>query len=270
MPGLREYAGRVALVTGASSGLGAQLARDLAARGMRVGLLARRADRLEALAREIEAAGGQALVLPADVAERTAVEAAVAALVDRWQAIDVLVNAAGQARHILFKDHDVTDIERLMRVNYLGVVYVTKAVLPVMRGQGRGWIVNISSVAGKLGQPDESAYAASKFAVTGLSESIGYELAVLGIHVLTVYPALVRTEMFTPEILARMPPRALRTFIEPPEFSRQVLRALERGAHEVTVPRSVGIAYVVRHLLPGLFRRTMARIRLPVLPDLVH
>ena len=268
MPGLRTYAGRVALVTGASSGLGAQLARDLAARGMRVALLARRTDRLEALAAELSSAGVEAMPVPADVADRAAVERAVAAVVERWQAVDVLVNAAGQARHVLFKDQDVADVEHLMRVNYLGVVYTTKAVLPVMRGQGRGWIVNVSSVAGKLGQPDEAAYAASKFAVTGLSESIAYELAVLGIHVLTVYPALVRTEMFTPEVLARMPPRVLKTFIEPPEFSRTVLHALERGAYEVTVPRHVGVAYLARQLMPGVFRRQMARLRLPVLPDL--
>jgi short-subunit dehydrogenase len=270
VPGLRTYAGRVALVTGASSGLGAQLARDLAARGMRVALLARRADLLASLAAELSAGGAETMTLPADVADRAAVEGAVAAVVARWTDLDVLVNAAGQARHVLFKDHDVADIEHLMRVNYLGVVYTTKAALPVMRHQGRGWIVNVSSVAGKLGQPDEAAYAASKFAVTGLSESIAYELAVFGIHVLTVHPALVRTEMFTPEVLARMPPRVLKTFIEAPEFSRTVLRALERGAFEVTVPRHVGIAYLARQLMPRFYRRQMARLRLPVLPDLVR
>src|SRR5207253_2306858 len=83
------------------------------------------------------------------------------------------------------------------------------------------------------------------------------------IHVMTVYPALVRTEMFTPEVMARMPRGAERTFLEPPEFSRRVLRALERGRYEVTVPGYIGIAYVLRVLLPGLFRRMTARARLP-------
>jgi len=169
---------------------------------------------------------------------------------------------------VLFKDHDVADIEQLVRTNLLGTIYVTKAAIPVLRASGGGALVNVSSVAGKLGQPDEAAYAATKFAVTGLSESIAYELAPLGIHVLTVYPALVRTEMFTPEILARMPARATRTFIDPPEFSAAVLRALERGAFEVTVPSYVGIAYVLRTLVPALHRRIMRNIRLPVLPDL--
>jgi short-subunit dehydrogenase len=268
MAGLTLYRESVGIVTGASSGIGAQLARDLAARGMKVALLARRTERLRALAEEIARQGGEALPVTCDVADRAGVESAVRKVIDRYGAVDLLVNNAGYGRHILFKDHEVADIERMMRTNYLGTVYATKAVLPAMRARRRGWIVNVSSVAGKLGQPDEAAYSATKFAVAGLSEGLSYELAPLGIHVMIVYPALVRTEMFTPEILARMPERATRTFIEPPEFSRQVLRALERGRHEVTVPRYVGIAYVIRALFPALHRRITAGLRLPVLPDL--
>jgi short-subunit dehydrogenase len=268
MAGLTRFRESVGIVTGASSGIGAQLARDLAARGMRVALLARRADRLRELAAAIAAAGGEAIAVPCDVADRAAVEGAVRLVTDRYGAVDLLVNNAGYGRHVLFKDHDVADVERMMRTNYLGTVYTTKAVLPGMRARRRGWIVNISSVAGKLGQPDEVAYSASKFAVTGFSEGLGYELAPLGIHVMVVYPALVRTEMFTPEVLARMPPSSTRSFVEPPVFSQQVLRALERGRYEVTVPRYVGLGYVVRLLLPGLYRRITTRLRLPVLPDL--
>jgi len=182
--------------------------------------------------------------------------------------VDLLVNNAGYGRHVLFKDHDVADIERMLRTNVLGTIYAIKAVLPAMRRQGRGWIVNLSSVAGKLGQPDEAVYAATKFAVTGLSESLAYELGPLGIHVLVVHPALVRTEMFTPDVLARMPASVQRRFLEPAAFTRHVLRALERGAYEVTVPSSVRVAYLVRLLFPGFFRRQTAKLRLPVLPDL--
>jgi short-subunit dehydrogenase len=268
MPRLTEYRDRVAIVTGASSGIGAQLARDLAARGMRVALLARRAERLEVLAAEIARAGGAAAAVPCDVSERASVQAAVEAVCERHGGVDLLVNDAGYGRHVLFKDHDVEDIERMMRTNYLGTVWAIKAALPSMRRRGRGWIVNVSSVAGKIGQPDEAAYSASKFAVAGLSEALAYELGPLGIHVMAVYPALVRTEMFTPDVLARMPERVQRTFIEPAEFTRHVLRALERGAYEVTVPPYVGIAYLVRLLLPSFFRRQTARLRLPSLPDL--
>jgi short-subunit dehydrogenase len=268
MPGLTDYRDTVGIVTGASSGIGAQLARDLARQGMRVALLARRVDRLEALAAAIAGAGGEAMALGCDVAERAAVDAAVGRVLERWGRVDLLVNNAGYNQHVLFKDQDVGDIERMTRTNYLGVVYATKAVLPTMRARRRGWIVNLSSVAGKLGQPDEVAYSATKFAVAGLSEGLSYELAPLGIHVMAVYPALVRTEMFTPEVLARMPAGAERTFIDAPTFSRVVLRALARGRWEVTVPRYVGLGYVVRTLLPNLHRRMIARIRLPRIPDL--
>lgn len=268
VPGLTDYRDTVGIVTGASSGIGAQLARDLAARGMQVALVARRAERLQALAREIERTGGGAMVVPCDVAERAAVEAMVRAVAERFGRIDLLVNDAGYGRHVLFKDHNVADIERMVRVNYLGVVYAIKAVLPLMRARGRGWIVNLSSVAGKMGQPDEAAYSATKFAVAGLSEALGYELAPLGIHVMAVCPGLVRTEMFTPEVIARMPRGAARSFLEPPDFSARVLAALGRGRHEITVPGYIGIAYVIRELLPWLHRRITTRIRLPVLPDL--
>jgi len=270
MAGLTEYRGTAGIVTGASSGIGAQLAKDLAARGMRVALLARRTDRLEEVAAAIRTAGGDALVVQCDVAERASVESAVRVALDRHGRLDLLVNNAGYGRHVLFKDHDVADIERMVRTNLLGIVYMMKAALPAMRAQGKGWIVNLSSVAGKLGQPDEAVYSATKFAVAGLSEGLSYELAPLGIHVMTVYPALVRTEMFTPEVMARMPRGAERSFLTPADFSRHVLRALARGKHEVTVPSYIGIAYLIRALIPGTFRRMTARARLPVLPDLTR
>src|SRR5690349_12906413 len=119
MPGLTDYRDTAGIVTGASSGIGAQLACDLAARGMRVALLARRADRLDTLAAEIGRAGGSAVAVPCDVAERGSVEAAVRTALARLGRIDLLVNNAGYGRHVLFKDQDVADIERMLRTNYL-------------------------------------------------------------------------------------------------------------------------------------------------------
>jgi hypothetical protein len=135
----------VAVVTGASSGIGERIARDLAARGTRVALVARRADRLAALAREIERDGGHAFPVPCDVGERAGVAAAVRQVIDRHGSVDVLVNAAGYGAHVLFRDHPVDDIERMTRTNWLGTVYAVKAVLPSMRAQRRGWIVNVAS-----------------------------------------------------------------------------------------------------------------------------
>jgi short-subunit dehydrogenase len=269
MPGLADFRDRVAVVTGASSGIGEQLARDLAGRGAHVALLARRRDRLESLAEALGGTGVTALPVVCDVADKASVDAAIARVLHDLGRVDLLVNNAGYGAHVLFKDHDMADIERLVRTNVLGTIYAIKAVLPSMRARHQGWIVNFSSVAGKLGQPDEAAYSATKFAVAGLSEGLSYEFAPLGIHVMTVYPALVRTEMFTDAVLARMPERAKRTFMDPPAFTQEVLRALARGDYEVTVPRYVTIAYVLRALFPRWHRRITARLRLPVLPDLV-
>jgi short-subunit dehydrogenase len=268
MKGLPDYAGRTAIVTGASTGLGAEFARQLARRGMRVALVARREAELEKVASGIRAGGGDAIVVPCDVGERASVERVGADAIARLGRVDLLVNNAGYNTHGLFKDHPDDDIERMFRVNVLGQIWWIKAVLPAMRRRGEGWIVNLSSVAGKLGQPDEAVYASTKFAITGLSESLAYEFDPLGIHVLCVHPAVVRTEMFTPEVLARMPEVAKRAFIDPDVFCEAVLRALERGAYEVTVPRHVGFSYLFRLITPGLFRRATARMRLPVLPDL--
>jgi NAD(P)-dependent dehydrogenase (short-subunit alcohol dehydrogenase family) len=118
--GLREFRDRVVVVTGASSGIGAELARQLARRGARLALVARRRDRLEALAEEIRLAGGDVAVAPCDVGERSEVEAAAAQVIDRFGRIDLLVNNAGYNTHVLFKDHDIADIERMLRVNVLG------------------------------------------------------------------------------------------------------------------------------------------------------
>src|SRR3989442_3970982 len=117
MAGLTDYQGTAGIVTGASSGIGAQLARDLAARGMRVALLARRADRLAALADEIRRGGGEAIAVPCDVAERTSIEGAGAGVLQRFRRVDLLVNDAGYRRPLLFQDHDTAHIQRMTRTH---------------------------------------------------------------------------------------------------------------------------------------------------------
>ena len=138
MSRLRSYAGRSALVTGASSGIGRALSRRLAREGARVGLVARRTDALEALAGEIRETGGEAFVLPCDVSEREQVEACSARALECLGGVDLLVNNAGYGHHRSFLDWDLADMERVMRVNYLGTLYFTKALLGQMVESGRG------------------------------------------------------------------------------------------------------------------------------------
>lgn len=268
MAGLKNYSDKVAVVTGASSGIGAELARQLAGRGMRVALVARRSDRLEALAAEIGQAGGTASVHACDVADRAAVESCARNIQNAYNRIDLLVNCAGYVRHILFKDHDLNDIERMTRTNYLGPVYWIKQALPLMRAQGAGWILNFSSFAGLVSQPDESAYTATKFAIAGLSEALAHEFEPLGIHVMCVYPVLVRTDMFTPEVMARMPKDMEKRFMEVDRFVSETLKALERGEHHLVLPRSYRGVLVLKTLFPKLIGRKVGAVRLKDLKDL--
>jgi len=264
MTGLTDVSGKIALVTGASSGIGAALARELARQGAKVALVARRKDRLESIASELTQAGHEARAYACDIRDPDMIASTAAEVRDAWGEVELLINSAGYARHILFVDHDPADIQEMMLTNYMGTVHWIKQVLPAMRERKQGWIVNVSSFAGKIGQADEVAYSASKFAVTGLSEGLSQELAPMGIHVLCVYPTLVRTEMFTPEIMARMPDAA-GTFIEADDFARRTLRALAKGRIEAVIPSQMKGPIILNTLFPQWMGRMVGRVKLAAL-----
>ncbi len=259
MPRLTSYRGLNALVTGASSGIGRLLALRLAGGGARVALVARREEELRSLAAEIEADGGEAIVLPCDVGNREQALVAATAAVNELGSVDLLVNNAGYGHHRRFLEWDLEDMENMMRVNYLGSLYFTKALLPHMVERGRGWLVFIASVAGKIAPPDESAYAASKFAMVGLAGSIGLEVEDAGVHVLTVCPGAIRTPFFDDEALSRLPAVARRQMVEPEGLVDAILGALAKGKRELTYPRWIASAYPVQALLPGIMRRGLKR-----------
>ena len=268
MAGLNDFKDKVAVVTGASSGIGAELAVQLARNGMRVALVARRRERLESLASGIGGIGNLVSVHPCDIADRSAVETCAAEIRDLYGRLDLLVNCAGYARHILFKDHSLDDIEQMMRTNYFGTVYWIKQALPLMRDRGQGWIVNFSSFAGLVSQPDEAAYTATKFAITGLSEALVCEFEPLGIHVMCVYPVLVETEMFTPEVMARMPLETHNRLMPAEKFVATILKALEKGEHHVILPRSYRGVVILKNLFPKMMTRKISAVRFKELDDL--
>lgn len=265
MPKLESYRGVNGLITGASSGIGRLLALRMARAGARLALVARRADELERLAAEIAAAGGRAIVLPCDVADRAAVFASAEAARAQLGSVDLLVNNAGYGHHRPFLEWDLDDMERMLRVNFLGSLYFTKALAPAMAAQRRGWLVFIASVAGRIGVPDESAYAASKFAMVGLAEALSVELEDAGVHVLTVCPGAIRTPFFDAEALARMPPVARRSMVDPEPLVDAILAALASGRHELTYPRFIAAGYVTKALAPGLMRRNLKRTTIDAL-----
>jgi short-subunit dehydrogenase len=256
---IASFRGLNTIITGASSGIGKLLALRLAREGARLALVARRGTELEEVAGQIRAGGGEAVVLPCDVADRGQVFATAAAAIERLGPIDILVNNAGYGHHRPFLEWDLDDMERLMQVNFFGTLYWTKAVLPQMVERRRGWLVFMASVAGKIGVPDESAYAASKFATVGLAEALSIEVEDAGVHVMTICPGTIRTPFFDAEALERMPPVAKRSMVEPEGLVEAIVKALAAGKHELTYPRPLAAAYVTKAIAPGFMRRGVKR-----------
>jgi NAD(P)-dependent dehydrogenase (short-subunit alcohol dehydrogenase family) len=185
---------RVALVTGASSGIGRGIALRFGSRGMRVGLAARRDRRLKEVASQIEASGGKALALPGDVRDSAFAQRAVDSVVDAWGRIDILVNNAGIGHYALVEKLSDESVREQFEVNVFGPFYFTRAVVPHLKKQKSGQIVNIGSMAGLVGVARGTAYVATKWALRGMNECWREELYPDGIKVAYVAPGYVITE----------------------------------------------------------------------------
>jgi NADP-dependent 3-hydroxy acid dehydrogenase YdfG len=187
--------GKVALVTGASSGIGEATALVLARAGARVAIAARRRERLDGVARRIVDLRSESLVLEADVAKVRDAESVVERTVARWGRLDVLVNNAGVMLLSPVDRARVEDWQRMLDLNLLGLMVVTRAALPHLRRQKDGHVVNISSTAGRVANPDASVYAATKFGVGAFSEALRREVYRDGIRVTVIEPGAVATEL---------------------------------------------------------------------------
>ena len=216
-----SFAGQVAVITGASSGIGWALAQTLAAEGCKVGLVARRRVQLAELAGQIEKAGGTAAYAEADVAQRSQVVAAIHELAVRLGPVDLLIANAGIGAPTTVEPFNVPDIEKQFRVNVLGVVYSLEAVLPQMIQSRRGHIAAISSLAAYKGLPGESAYTSSKAAVNVFMDGLRVQLRSKGISVTTICPGFVKTPM-TEVNEFKMP-----WLLTAEEAARRIVRALK-------------------------------------------
>ncbi len=229
---MADLTGRVAIVTGASSGIGEATARLMAQAGMRVALCARRKDRLEKLAAEVRSAGGQASVHSIDVTDATGLRWMVDEVLGQWGRIDVLVNNAGRGLAATFEQTTAEEFRALLELNVLAVFTATQAVLPIMRRQGQGHIINVSSMVGRRGVPYRGAYSATKFALGGLSETLRVELTGTGIMVSLVYPIGTLTEFHEAEP-QKIPWRPVGPMQTAERVARAILRCVRRPRPEV-------------------------------------
>lgn len=188
-------AGRVALVMGASSGIGEGAALALAEAGATVAVSARRADRLEALAKRIEAAGAGALILAGDIVDEAFATHAVEETARRFGRLDILVNSAGVVGPGGVENADTAYWRQVIDVNLLGTLYACKAAIPLMKAQGGGDIINVSSIAGRRAAAAFGPYCTSKFGLTAMTEGLRQEVGGSGIRVCIVEPGATTTEV---------------------------------------------------------------------------
>jgi NAD(P)-dependent dehydrogenase (short-subunit alcohol dehydrogenase family) len=245
-----DYNEQVALITGASRGFGAALARSFAAAGTRVALAARSQSALEDVAAEIERSGGIAKAFPCDVKDWDAVEALVRRVVAEWGRIDVLVNAVGLQCNGSVEETSRSTALELLQVNYLGPLACCRAVLPVMRGQRSGHIVNIASVLGWRATPQRSAYAASKAALISLSDALRCEVAGSGILVTLICPGRLDTDQRSTKTRAAHA-QSLDVAID------QIFRAIESGKRHVVLSNAARVLHWLGMLAPGLADRVI-------------
>lgn len=250
---MKELEGRNAILTGASRGLGAMLARALAAEGVNLALAARSADALEEVRREAAARGVDAVALPTDLADTEQAGALAERAERELGPIDLLVNNAGVEFTAPFEDCPPWAIEATVRVNLLAAMLLTRAVLPGMLSRGRGHIVNMSSLAGKVGLPYQTAYASTKAALVMFTHSLRAELVDEPVGVSVVCPGYVAEEgMYARAVEIGGPAPRLQRPTTPEKVVTAVLEAIRRDtAERIVNPTPMRPLIVLREILPG-------------------
>jgi short-subunit dehydrogenase len=248
------------LITGASSGIGGCLAKEAGVQGARLALTARSGDRLEALAREIIEAGGEAIAVAGDVTRAEDRQRLLDKVAQAYGGLDVLINNAGVGSFGHFAGSTEAVLRQVMEVNFFAPAELIRQALPLLRKGRQPAIVNVVSMCGRRALPAWPEYSASKFALCGLSESLRAELVRFGIDVLVILPGLTRTEIGSH--LLRNEGRMQIDYaagMDPEAVARQILRALQRNRNETVLGREARMILCLNRLMPRLVDRLMAR-----------
>jgi NAD(P)-dependent dehydrogenase (short-subunit alcohol dehydrogenase family) len=263
-----DFNGKSVVITGGSRGLGLVMARQLAAEGAKLTLLARDQAELKRAEDDLAGRGGQVLTLVCDVRERSQVERAIEQVIERYGRIDVLINNAGMIQVGPVEHMSIDDFENALAVHMWGPLYTMLAVTPQMRIQGGGRIVNISSIGGKIAVPHLVPYSTSKFALVGLSDGMRAELAKDNIQVTTVCPGLMRTGS-PPNVSVKGQHRSEYAWfaisdalplvsIDAERAAQQIIDACRHGDPELTITPQARLMAIANDLTPGLVASIMA------------
>lgn len=252
---------QVVIVTGAASGIGQELCRLFARRGARIGLVDRDKSKLEAFADELRQADVPCAAAAADVRQREQVQDAVRQIVGALGPADILIPCAGICRASTVDDLKISELEEIVQINFLGMVYVIEAVLPSMLERSSGQIAGISSMAGVRGIPFEPAYSASKAAVGAYLESLRSELRQRGIAVTTVFPGYVQTPLLDAINGMMGADMSSGKAFTPSAAAARIMEGLERRRSCIYFPRPLGLSVRLSRLMPPrMYDRVMSRM----------
>lgn len=257
---MRPLAGKTALVTGAARGIGRAIALRLAGRGMRLALADRDVLGLAAARREIERLGVEAIACPTDLCEPNQVDELAELVLDRWSGVDLLVNNAGVAHYGPTHEMAEEDLQRMLAVNLLSPIRLTRALLPSLRARPEAHVLNVCSVLGLAPMPRVAAYCTTKHGLVGFGDSLRIEYGRQGLGVTTLCPGFVRTPLLDEAVESsekkRRPPALVCVSID--RVARAAVRGVERNRRRVVVDPVGRVVRGAMSLMPGVFDRLFA------------
>lgn len=261
---MKDFKDKVAIITGASSGIGEALAREFAAIGAKVVIAARNEARLNGLVSEITAKGGRVLAVTCDVSREEDCRRLIDGAVKTFGGIDVLVCNAGVSMRAVLDDVDTEVLRRLMEVNFWGTVYCTKYALPLLQ-MSRGSVVGVSSVAGLHGLPGRTGYSASKYAMTGFLETVRIENLHKGLHVMVACPGFTATNVRLAALTADgtpqgRTPREEGAMMTAEEVARRIIKGIRRRKRLLLMEWEGRGTHIIKKFAPGFLDRMFYKV----------